>query len=116
MVNIHTSLILITTHLYFYGVKFKLYYNSISMLKRQNEVNYSFFNGISIYTHFFLQCIMPMIIIKSSTDYIRHETEKQFNTTTQPLIFTCILKHLSLTLKFLVSQINPISFCFKHQV
>lgn len=101
MVNIHTSLILITTHLCFYGVKFKLYYNSIYMLKRQNEVNYSFFNGISIYTHFF-PSVYHAKNYKSSTDYIRHETEKQFNTTTQPLIFTCILKHLSLTLKFLV--------------
>lgn len=60
MVNIHTSLILITTHLCFYGVKFKLYYNSIYMLKRQNEVNYSM---AFLFIHiFFLQCIMPKII------------------------------------------------------
>lgn len=77
MVNIHTSLILITTHLCFYGVKFKLYYNSIYMLKHQNEVNYSFFNGISIYTHFF-PSVYRAKNYKSSTDYIRHETEKQF--------------------------------------
>lgn len=69
---------------------------------------------------FYLYTFFPSVYhannYKSSTDYIRHETEKQFNTTTQPLIFTCILKHLSLTLKFLVLQINPISFCFNHQV
>lgn len=81
MVNIHTSLILITTHLYFYGVKFKLYYNSIFMLKRQNEVNYSFFNGISIYTHFFLQCIMPIIINQAPIT----SDMKLKNSLTQPL-------------------------------
>lgn len=81
MVNIHTSLILITTHLCFYGVKFKLYYNSIYMLKRQNEVNYSFFNGISIYTHFFLQCIMPIIINQAPIT----SDMKLKNSLTQPL-------------------------------
>lgn len=81
MVNIHTSLILITTHLCFYGVKFKLYYNSIYMLKRQNEVNYSFFNGVSIYTHFFLQCIMPIIINQAPIT----SDMKLKNSLTQPL-------------------------------
>lgn len=82
MVKIHTSLILITTHLCFYGVKFKLYYNSIYMLKRQNEVNYSFFNGISILnTHFFLQCIMPIIIKQAPIT----SDMKLKNSLTQPL-------------------------------
>lgn len=74
MVNIHTSLILITTHLCFYGVKFKLYYNSIYMLK--------FFNGISILnTHFFLQCIMPIIINQAPIT----SDMKLKNSLTQPL-------------------------------